>query len=173
MDSWEIGIRLDAVEDAAAYADLVKTMAGMMDLVRLDHQRVKARKAAEAERAKENARKATADILAGALDVIAGIMTEEKPSAKRTQRRTSTTTSKAKRRPQKRKAANREGSCIGCATPLAFNVHKPLCRTCYRSHGDSPTEDAVCHACGTPHTATLEKPVCYSCYKALPKSTFA
>lgn len=151
MDSWEIAIRLSRDEDTHEYDELTEVLAELMDMVRLDQERLRARMQAE----KKRQRAPKAEDKSAALSSVLGRLT-----------------SAPKKR---RKNANDKlvvvdsGVCIRCGDDLALNPERPFCRACYREWAkeDAPGKETFCHRCGKETRTSLEKPVCYPCFKSM------
>ena len=62
------------------------------------------------------------------------------------------------------------GHCIRCKTPIAVNLNKPYCGTCYKrwsQYKNPQYREKFCHNCGTQMSVTAQKPACKPCFKRI------
>ncbi len=163
LNSWEIAMRLDAVRDAKAYAEVV---AATTDLLKRAEQEegihAQPVKAAAVSALKEALSRAPAAPPQRAADT-ARFAAAPTPS----RAAPSATPAKASAPAPKKRAP--VGHCIRCADPIPFSTDHPYCESCYKSwvkYKNPDYEEKHCHSCGKAKAATMAKPLCKPCWEA-------
>lgn len=158
LDSWELALRLDAVQDAAAFHQVVKATSELL-------QRAKDEEKVANVAALQNAAGA---LLSSVTEQVVPTLAKQVAASLAGPKKRPTLTAPPDARPRA-KARVSVGFCVRCAEQIPLNPERPLCASCYKAwarFSNPDYKESHCHACGGEASTTFAKPRCRSCWQA-------